>query len=55
MKHVLIATLLLPLMACGGGQTQATAEVTQDSVKNPRQCKESSSGNHHDTPQHPPV
>ena len=34
MKHVLIATLLLPLMACGGGQTQATAEVTQDSVKN---------------------
>ena len=34
MKHVLIATLLLPLMACGGGQTQAAAEVTQDSVKN---------------------
>ncbi len=36
MKHVLIAALLLPLMACGGGnqQTQATAEVAQDSAKN---------------------
>lgn len=36
MKHVLIAALLLPLMACGGGnqQTQATAEVAQDSTKN---------------------
>ena len=36
MKHVLIAALLLPLMACGGEnqQTQATAEVAQDSAKN---------------------
>ena len=36
MKHVVIAALLLPLMACGGGnqQTQATAEVAQDSTKN---------------------
>lgn len=36
MKHVVIAALLLPLMACGGGnqQTQATAEVAQDSAKN---------------------
>ena len=36
MKHVVIAALLLPLMACGGGnqQTQATAEVEQDSAKN---------------------
>ena len=36
MKHVVIAALLLPLMACGGEnqQTQATAEVAQDSAKN---------------------
>ena len=36
MKHVVIAALLLPLMACGGGNqsTQTTAEVAQDSTKN---------------------
>ena len=35
MKHVLIAALFLPLMACGGGgQAPATAEIAPDSVKN---------------------
>ena len=36
MKHALIAALLLPLMACGGGnqQAQTTSETVKDSTKN---------------------
>ena len=35
MKHVLIAALFLPLMACGGNQqAETTNEVAQDSTKN---------------------